>query len=132
VVRVVDRYLCLVNRFYNPDLTKQQAAALDRENMAVLFAVQAALGNISPDVRAVFVDARSRPVVLHFVLAEGTAEACADDMEDTLAEFEAQTWVGGPDLEVVNQTHIEEIPRNWTDLGWRPIYWAKNWSAWRE
>ncbi|WP_422742709.1 hypothetical protein ACN27B_30160 [Micromonospora sp. WMMD754] len=48
-----------MHRYYNPELTEGQKAALDRENMAVLAAAQAALGNISSDIRALFVDAGS-------------------------------------------------------------------------
>ena len=26
--------------------------------------------------------------------------------------------------------HVEEIPRDWFDLGWRGLYWSKGWTAW--
>jgi len=119
-----------VHDYYDPALTEEQKAALDRENVAVLAAVQAALGNISPDVRAPFVDARTEPTVLHVVVADGRAEACRDDVDDTVAEFHAQTW-GGQALEAVPQVHVEVVPRDWSRRGWRPVYWAAGWSAWR-
>jgi hypothetical protein len=113
-------------------MTEAEMAALDRENMAVLSATQAALGNISPYVRAVFVDAKSEQIVLHFVVAEGRAEACQEDIDDTVSEFTAGT-LGDQDLaDVTAEVHIEEVPRDWTSRGWRPVYWAKGWSAWRE
>jgi hypothetical protein len=100
------------------------------ENFAVLEAVQALVGNVSTDMRAVFVDGRAVPVTLHFVVASGRATACAEDIEDTLAEFEAQ---GTPerDPDVTATVHEEKVPRDWFERGWRPIYWAKDWPAWK-
>ncbi|MFG3559021.1 hypothetical protein ACGGAQ_32070 [Micromonospora sp. NPDC047557] len=120
-----------MHRYYNPELTEGQRAALDRENMAVLAATQAALGNISSDIRALFVDAGSEPFVLHFVVADGRAEACREDIDDTVSEFLAQTW-GDEDLDAVARVHVEEVPRDLSSLGWRPVYWAAGWTAWRE
>jgi hypothetical protein len=119
-----------VHDYDNPELTEAQKAAPDRETVTVLAAVQVASGTISPDVRAPFVDARTEPAVLHFVVADGRAEACRDDVDDTVAEFHAQTW-GGPALEAVPQVHVEEVPRDWSRRCWRPVYWAAGWSAWR-
>lgn len=114
----------------SPELTEEQKAALDREIVTVLAAVHAALGTISPGVRALFVDARTDPTVLHVVVAVGRAEACREDIDDTVAEFQAQTW-GGPGLDAVARVHVEEAPRDWNRLGWCPVYWAAGWSAWR-
>lgn len=53
------------------------------------------------------------------------------DIDDTRSEFTAHTW-GDADLgKAVTQVHVEEVPRDWNSRGWRPVYWAKGWSAWR-
>ena len=119
-----------MRRYYNPAITPEQADALDWENMVLLQAIQATLDNISPDVRAVFVAASAGSATLHYIVAEGTQEACVEDIDDTLAEFDA-AMAGTPGYEAVQaEVHVEEIPRDWVELGWRGLYWSKGWKAW--
>ena len=110
-------------------LSGAQAEALHRENALVLSAVQASLGCISPDVRAVFVQQDDGTAVLHIVVAEGREAACAEDIEDFVAELNALVDF---DTDVRVDTQVESIPRDWFDRGWRGIYWAKGWEAWKD
>jgi len=115
--------------YYNPGLSPADAEALDLHNVAVLAAVQAALGNISDQVLAIFVHGPATAATLHFVVVAG-ADA-VEDVEDVVSEFAATYWPP-LDLSASAVVHRQEIPRSWRELGWTPIYWAKGWSALQE
>ena len=113
-----------------PSVTFSGMAAMDErlalENAQVLNAVQASLGCISTAVRAIFVEPGPASVGLHFIVSQTYRAAPEDDLSDIAGELEAL----GHDVRV--ETLVEHAPRDWAERGWRCIYWAKGWSAWRD
>jgi hypothetical protein len=61
---------------------------VDFENLQVLHLVQAMLGRITPDFRAISLVCKDGAVVLHFILEQDRAES-RDEVEDIVFEFEA-------------------------------------------
>lgn len=121
-----------VRKYYNPELTEEEADVLDWENNVVLGAVQASLGCISADMRAIFVSTAEGTATFHFVVADGRSEAVAEDVEDILTDFEASTS-GTPGYHTLeSEVLTEEIPRDWVQRRWRGVYWSKGWKAWTD
>ncbi|MGC4174568.1 hypothetical protein [Demequina sp.] len=120
-----------MHQYYNPDLTPEQMNELDRRNLVMLTAVQASIGNLHPAIRAVFVELHGSEVYLHFIVSQGVDSECEEDIDDTASEFNAMTW-NIADVTAVAVLHVDEAPRNWVELGWHPIFWAKGWSAWTD
>lgn len=110
-----------MHRYYDPALTAEQVAALDRENLAVLTTVQAALGSLHPAIRALFVDASEAVVRLHFVVSPDADAECRAHIDDTVSAFNALTW-HGIELAAVAVVHPADGPRVWEDADWRPVY----------
>jgi hypothetical protein len=94
---------------------------LERENMLVLDALQASLGLISADMRAVSVQLDPDKVVLHFAMRERNCDV-DEDIEDMVFELdalregstriEASVYVGAPD-------------QSWPGRAGRLLYLAK-------
>jgi hypothetical protein len=93
---------------------------LGYENQQVLTLVQAMLGAISPNVRAVSIDCLDDGVHLYFVLEQDRAED-REEIEDIAAEFEALQE--GP-IEI--ETHVsissERWPKGVGSVRGRPVY----------
>ena len=93
---------------------------LGYENQQVLALVQAMLGAISSNVRAVSLECVNGAVHLYFVLEQDRAED-REEMEDIADEFEALQE--GP-IEI--ETHVfissERWPRGVGSLRGRPVY----------
>jgi hypothetical protein len=95
---------------------------LERENRAVLDAVQAVLGRIDESVIGVFVEALAESVTLHIFVTDRTS-VTDDDFADVAFEMEAladnplQSTIKVE--RVVGPAHRDVFHR------WRPVYWAK-------
>ncbi|MFC5814927.1 hypothetical protein [Nonomuraea harbinensis] len=96
---------------------------LERENEAVLDAVQALLGLISPDVIAVAVRAEKDRIELSFWVRRRTSEL-DEDIEDAIFDMEALHSGEGPLIEPI----IHDGAPDPAMLGpyVRMIYWAKH------
>ena len=79
-------------------MLERDPAELVAENAHVLTLVQAMLGTISPNMRAVSVELTERGVRLHFLLAEED-EGDGEAIEDIVFEFEA-LMVQGAEVDV--------------------------------
>ena len=105
-----------MRRFYNPDLTTEEADRLDWQNYVTLQAVQALLGLISKDMEAVFVEVQESDVVLHFVVPAERESDCIEDIED--AAFELDVLLEGRTL-IRTEVHPSRPPealREWSGV----------------
>ena len=98
--------------------------ALDWENNALLFVLQASLGLMAPEIEAVSVQALPRGIVIHVLLRE-TNDAVDEDLSDLV--FETEALVGGvvdPAVDVSVSIHVGAGDLNWPGYAHRRLYVA--------
>ncbi len=103
------------------------SAQLQQENASVLMLVQAMLGAISPNFRAVSLQIETGGVVhLYFILENENADD-REEIDDLVCEFEALS--GGP-VSIV--AHVEIYSGEWAagadSIRGRPVFMRK-WTA---
>ena len=116
-----------MRRYYRPGLTEGEADALDWQNMVLVSAAQAALGLISPGIRAIFVAASTGRATLHVVLAAGEDGAVAEDVADLVGDLEALLSHTPDFAGVTAETYVDRLPADWRAEGWMGLYWSKGW-----
>jgi len=101
--------------------------AQGRENVVVLYLVQAMLGLLSPTVLAVAAEVRRDGLIVHFAL-EQLGDAERDDVEDILADLDAllenekdlpTAWKIEPSL------HVGSPDATWPGRPHRRVYESK-------
>jgi hypothetical protein len=97
-------------------------SSLSFENKLVLDTVQAALGLISPEMRAISIVVESSRVVVHVAVHESTAQV-VEDVEDLVFELQALQ-----EKALTVESVIFEGPPHagWSGNSGRRIYVAKN------
>lgn len=100
------------------------------ENHVALFALQASLGNIVPEVRGVAVEAGKERVTFHVALVQRSRQA-DEDIEDMLAEFEVQTLgVVRGRFTIGAEVTVGATGPEWSGYEWRRIFLAHDgWDA---
>ncbi len=107
----------------NPELSPQERAQLDRENVAVLMVGQALLGMISPNILGVAVDA-SDPLYLtiHFAIRELDDEL-QQDIDDISGDVYG--WYGQDIDEVFVKIAVGPLSDVWEGNGHRQVFRMK-------
>ncbi len=99
---------------------------LERENLIVLFLVQAMLGNVSKDLLGVAVEVSEEVVRVHFAVAV-LDDRIVEDVEDMLFELETQYYASqnarSPVIE--QQIHVGPVDQDWPGRRYRMVYFAK-------
>src|SRR5688572_6544281 len=102
-------------------MTDLSLMPLELENLQVLRLVQAMLGALSPNFKAVFISCGDG-VVLRFVLGEDRAED-REEVDDIVLEFEAlQDGAINVDADIV----VSDRPVYELNLTGRPVFLAKS------
>ncbi|HEY6738074.1 MAG TPA: hypothetical protein VI076_04435 [Actinopolymorphaceae bacterium] len=101
----------------------QNESTVDQENRVVLYTVQALLGLISEDIKAIAVESRPERVVLHFAVTHRTEEL-DEDISDILFELEALFSGESPELE--SEVYVGTPGDDWPGRRHRLLYWAKD------
>lgn len=95
--------------------------SLERENRVVLDVVQAALGLISREMRAISVRAEQHRILLYVAVHERTAQV-SEDIDDLVFELEALQE--GP-VTIDASVYEGEPGAAWPGSLARRVYWAK-------
>ncbi|MCX5409911.1 hypothetical protein OHA37_39490 [Streptomyces sp. NBC_00335] len=112
-------------RYYNPEITATEERDLLRRNYLLIQTLQASLGLIGPDVLAIAVEPRPEEVVLHFAVAELTAEV-EEDVEDIV--FELTVFLaGGPEQrsKITTELHVGDPHATWHSRRYAMLYRTK-------
>jgi hypothetical protein len=94
---------------------------LEGENRLVLDVVQAALGLISPEMRAISVEQNSSGITLYIAVSERNAQV-DEDVEDLVFELEALQE--GP-IAIEASIFVGAPSRDWPGISRRKVYMAK-------
>ncbi|MER7756691.1 hypothetical protein [Kitasatospora sp. NPDC097643] len=113
-------------QYYNPHLTAAEERALLRRNYLLLQTGQAALGLIGPGMLGIAVEARSGVIVIHFAIANRTAEI-EEDIDDIIFDVEA-FLSGGPEhhSQIASQVHVGQSDSTWPGRSHALLYLAKS------
>ncbi len=95
---------------------------VEPEDEAVLVAVQAMLGLISPNIRAVAVEVEKKRIVLRFWVWEEDEET-AEDIDDMVGEMEVLYDLENPPIETI--VEVGPPPPDEPGQRWRMVYLAK-------
>lgn len=93
-----------------------------RENLVVLYVMQALLGLISRNVIAIAVHVADDRIMLRFWVRERD-ETTDGDIRDALFELESMFINENPRID--SEIHLGSPPPNWPEWAGRMIYWSK-------
>ncbi len=91
------------------------------ENLVVLQVIQALLGLISKNMKAISVRVLDSRIILYFAL-EGKLEDDDEEIQDIMFELDA---IFGGSVQVDVEIYIGLAGLDWPGRSCRPVYWAK-------
>lgn len=108
----------------NPDLSRAEQDALERENFAVLMANQALIGNVTPEMKAVAILLEPETLRVRFAIEAESADV-AEAIEDVTTDLDVYLshLADAPDLDV--QVVIGAVAPEWQARPWRMVYAAR-------